>query len=56
MKDKDKNRRAAQPLPSYRNTLETTGKTDHIVTDPDGSWTGVPEVAWEEPIQDVDDL
>jgi len=25
-------------------------------TDPDGSWTGVPENAFDEPIQDADDL
>ena len=25
-------------------------------TDPQGSWTGIPEVPWEVPVQDADDL
>ncbi len=27
-----------------------------IITDPQGSWTGVPEEGAAEPVQDVDDL
>ena len=27
-----------------------------IKTDPDGSWTGVPEDPYNKPVQDVDDL
>ena len=29
---------------------------DRIITDPNGSYTGVCEDEWEEPVQDVDDL
>lgn len=25
-------------------------------TDPQGSWTGIPENPWEPPVQDADDL
>jgi len=33
-----------------------TGLDGIIHTDPQGSWTGIPEVPWEVPVQDADDL
>lgn len=46
---------------NHNNMSKTKGKgeekTDRIITDPFGSWTGVPEDnAFEKPVQDVDDL
>ena len=31
-------------------------KENRINTDPNGSWTGVPDDPYEKPVQDVDDL
>ncbi|MBQ8689108.1 MAG: hypothetical protein IJ515_01945 [Clostridia bacterium] len=32
------------------------GEDNRIITDPQGSWTGVPDDPYEKPIQDADDL
>ena len=37
-----------------RKTIKT--KEKEIITDPDGSWTGVPLDKNEKPVQDADDL
>ena len=37
-------------------TGSVSGSDSDIVTDPLGSWTGVPENPYERPIQDADDL
>lgn len=56
------------PAAAVRNAAEArtrTGRVESIAqrmrqdpshTDPDGSWTGVPENPWETPVQDADDL
>lgn len=41
------------PLPPEGGLMNPTGL---IVTDPQGSYTGVPEEAYQVPVQDVDDL
>ena len=38
------------------NKTNKNNKKEKIISDPDGSWTGVPLDKYEKPIQDADDL